>query len=90
MAKKPTKIVVVFDDGSTTDIPAKGVGSIFLNEEKAKKCGHKPPYDPPPGKEKKLDNLGTVALMSTTTGDGEEDEGPGDNCYVVNGVIVCP
>ena len=88
MAKKPTKIVVVFDDGSTTDIPAKGVGSIFMNEEKAKKCGHKPPYDPPPGKENKLDNVSALAM--TTTGDGEEDEGPGDNCYVVNGVIVCP
>jgi hypothetical protein len=84
---KPTKIVVVFDDGTTTDIPAKGVGSIFFNENKAKKCGHNPPYGKPP---KKDDAGSTSTLMAmSTTGDGEEDAA-GDSCYMVNGVIVCP
>lgn len=85
---KPTKIVVHFDDGTTTDIPAKGVGSIFMNEAKAKKCGHNPPYGKPPhaaagnaggnagGSESES---GTMSLMDT-----------GESCYIINGVIVCP
>ena len=84
---KPTKIVVHFDDGTTTDIPAKGVGSIFMNENKAKKCGHNPPYKKPPKKDS-ADDAPTLLAMSTT-GD-TEDDGDADNCYVVNGVIVCP
>ena len=84
---KPTKIVVIFDDGTTTDIPAKGVGSIFMNEAKAKKCGHNPPYGKPP-KEKDAD--APLAMAMTAEGDTEDEGGEGDNCYMVNGVIVCP
>ena len=84
---KPTKIVVHFDDGSTTDIPAEGVGSIFMNEEKAKKCGHNPPYKKPP-KEK---NAGvSMAAAFSAAGGGEAETDEGDSCYIINGVIVCP
>ena len=81
---KPTKIVVHFDDGTTTDIPAQGVGSIFMSEAKAKKCGHNPPYGKPPhaaatATGETAETGGTVSAMDT-----------GDNCYIVNGVIVCP
>jgi hypothetical protein len=88
---KPTKIVVHFDDGTTTDIPAQGVGSIFMNEGKAKQCGHNPPYGPPPH----------AHAGGSTTGSGSEDADggtggtvslmdTGDSCYIINGVIVCP
>jgi hypothetical protein len=85
---KPTKIVVHFDDGTTTDIPAQGVGSIFMNEGKAKKCGHNPPYGPPPHSH----------AGGSGAGGGGGSGGSGSDavtlmsgsCYMVNGVIVCP
>ena len=79
---KPTKIVVYFDDGTSYETSAQGVGSIFMNEGKARKCGHNPPYGPPPKKDTTTgtgDTGGEMALMDT-----------GENCYVVNGVIICP
>lgn len=80
---KPTKIVVHFDDGTSYETPAQGVGSIFMNEGKARKCGHNPPYGPPPKKDKSAGSAaeagGDMTLMDT-----------GDNCYIVNGVIICP
>lgn len=83
---KPTKIVVYFDDGTSIDIPAQGVGSIFMSEGKAKKCGHNPPYGKPPH----------AAAAGTTETSGTADGGTvslmdtGESCYIINGVIVCP
>jgi hypothetical protein len=91
----PTKIVVHFDDGTTYDIPADSTGSIFLTENKAKKCGHNPPYGKPPQK----DNGSTSSTMlfaaadTTTGGDVTAMEGEAEDsgtCYMINGVIVCP
>jgi hypothetical protein len=83
---KPTKIVVHFDDGTTTDIPAQGVGSIFMNEGKARKCGHNPPYGKPPhGTGNAGGAVGTAASDDTLTA-----MAAGEQCYIVNGVIVCP
>ena len=84
---KPTTILIIYDDGTTTDIPAKGVGSIFMNENKAKKCGHNPPYGKPPKKED-AGNTSTLMAMSTTA--DEEEDAVAGSCYMVNGVIVCP
>jgi hypothetical protein len=76
----PTKIVVHFDDGTTTEIPIGGMSSVFLNESAAVGCGHRPPYKQgaPPSKRGGAGS-GTVAAMSE-----------GESCYYVNGVIVCP
>jgi hypothetical protein len=91
---KPTKVVVHFDDGTTTDIPADGVGSIFFSEAKAVKCGHKPPYKKPP----KPPAGGTTSTMAFAAAADESGTGEGggeasaqeSNCYWVNGMIVCP
>jgi hypothetical protein len=85
---KPTKIVVHFDDGSTYEIPAQGTGSIFLNEEKAKRCGHNPPYGKPPkgnGTNSATDSTTTATATDTTTMSTMEA-----GCYILNGVVVCP
>jgi hypothetical protein len=89
---KATKLVVHFDDGSTYEIPAEGTGSIFLKEEKAKKCGHNPPYKKPPKK-------GDGGATDTAAADATADEtAPADttmmamegSCYIINGLVVCP
>ena len=85
---KATKIVVYFDDGSTYEVQADQVGSIFLKETAAVKCGHKPPYGKPP-----KDETTTFAAMSTTeTGGtaGGDATAQGTGCYLVSGVIICP
>ena len=82
---KPTKIVVHYDDGTTTDIPAQGVGSIFMNEGQARKCGHNPPYGKPPQA-----NGGVNAAAADTTATGDVSLMAGESCYIINGVIVCP
>jgi hypothetical protein len=83
---KATKLVVHFDDGSTYEIPAQGTGSIFLKEEKARKCGNKPPYKKPP-KTDEAEASGTMSLLSDTTTEPAPEE---STCYEINGVIVCP
>jgi hypothetical protein len=85
---KPTKIVVHFDDGTTTDIPAEGVGSIFMSEGKARKCGHNPPYGKPP--HANPGNAGGNAGESGTTDTTVSLMDTGESCYIINGVIVCP
>lgn len=89
---KATKLVVHFDDGSTHEIPANGTGSIFLKEEKAKKCGHNPPYEKPPKKsDGSVTNTSTMSLMADTTTEPEPEPEPEEgSCYEINGVIVCP
>ncbi len=85
---KATKFVVHFDDGSTHEIPANGTGSIFLKEEKAKKCGHNPPYKKPKKDKDGGDTSATLSLMAAdTTAAAEPQE---SSCYEINGVIVCP
>jgi hypothetical protein len=85
---KATKLVVHFDDGTTYEIPAEGTGSIFLNEIKAKKCGHNPPYGKPPKKTNgNADTSGTLSLMSDEPVAATADTG---TCYLINGVVVCP
>jgi hypothetical protein len=88
---KPTKIVVHFDDGTTQDIPADGVGSIFLNEPAAVKCGHKPPYGKPPHTS---DTTMATAFSTSTSGSGSGGGGnastQGTSCYLIQGIIVCP
>ena len=85
---KATKVVLHFDDGTTYEIPADGTGSIFLKEEKAKKCGHNPPYKKPP---KKTDE---AAAPDTATTEAESPEptmmAMEGSCYLINGVVVCP
>ncbi|MGQ0563002.1 MAG: hypothetical protein ACT443_14150 [Gemmatimonadota bacterium] len=70
-----TKIVIHFDDGTTFEVQASKVGSLFTSEARAKKCGHNPPYGKPPREEN------TATTMDNT------DEG---GCYWIDGVIVCP
>jgi hypothetical protein len=86
-----TKIVVHFDDGTTFEIPAAGTVYIFLNEPKARKCGHKPPYKKPPKPEDEAVSL--LSADSTTTGTSAgatEAQVMEGSCYEINGVIVCP
>lgn len=81
----PTKIVVHFDDGSTTDIDAAGVGSIYFNEPSAIASGHNPPY-----RTSQNGSSGSeVNSLMSTTDDASADESDG-SCYYVNGMIVCP
>jgi hypothetical protein len=87
---KATKVVVHFDDGSTYEVPADKFGSLFVNEAKAKKCGHKPPWGKPPTSSGDSDTA-TLSLMST----GESTEPAADStmegsCYLIGGVVVCP
>jgi hypothetical protein len=73
---KVTRITLHFDDGTSYEVdPATG-GSIFVNEGKAQKCGHRPPWKKPPQDEE-------TSTMATT-------EETGGGCFIVNGVIVCP
>jgi hypothetical protein len=46
---KATKIVVEFEDGSTAEIPAAGVGAIYLDEKQASAAARRvrPKTDPP-------------------------------------------
>ncbi|MGQ0815390.1 MAG: hypothetical protein ACT4O1_13185 [Gemmatimonadota bacterium] len=46
---KATKIVIHFDDGTTHEIQASKMGSLFTSEARAKLCGHNPPYGTPAG-----------------------------------------
>jgi hypothetical protein len=87
---KATKVVVHFDDGSMYEVPIEKFGSLFTNEAKAKKCGHKPPWGSPPKSGGETDTA-TMSLMSTesTTSDDSTQEGE-TTCYWVNGVIICP
>jgi hypothetical protein len=86
---KPTKVVIHFDDGTSYETPAQGVGSIFMNEGKAKKCGHNPPYGKPPGNSNAGGTSG-AGTGGTTEGGTVSLMDTGDSCYIVNGVIICP
>jgi hypothetical protein len=94
MAVKPTRIVVYFDDGTQWEMPADQVGSIFLKESKAVKCGHKPPYKKPPKPSSGSTTTATFAAMSSTesgeTGGEVSVQEGGEGCYMIGGVIVCP
>ena len=88
---KATKVIIVFDDGTTFDVAASSAGSVFLNEKAAVNCGHRPPYNKPP-KDPSVAMLqpltataegGAVTAAAATTEEGTA-------CYMVNGVIVCP
>jgi hypothetical protein len=87
----PTKIVVYFDDGTTTEIPVRGMSSVFLKENAAVKCGHRPPYKqgPPPNGASGGSMTTEMTLMATDDGESRSGEG-GESCYYVNGIIVCP
>lgn len=86
---KATKVIIVFDDGTTFDVSAETASSIFLKETAAERCGHNPPYDPPPkdgyAMLQPLTAVGSVSGGTTTAATTE-----GTACYMVNGVIVCP
>jgi hypothetical protein len=95
MAAKPTRIVVYFDDGTQWEMSADEVGSIFLKESKAVKCGHKPPYKKPPKQKSGSEtSTATFAAMSGTgsgeTGGEASVQEEGEGCYIIGGVIVCP
>ena len=86
---RATKVIIVFDDGTTFDVSAASASSIFLKETAAERCGHNPPYDPPPkadvGMLQPLTAVGGVSGGATTAAAEE-----GTACYMINGVIVCP
>ena len=88
---KATKIIVIFDDGTTFDVPADSAASIFLKESAAVHCGHQPPYGKPPKKEEAAmltamsAPTGSTAAATTTGGTGAG----GTSCYMINGVIIC-
>lgn len=92
---KATKVVVHFDDGSTYEVPIDKFGSLFTNEAKARKCGHKPPWGNPPnsGGGGGSTDTATLGLMSTgestTPTDDSTQEGE-TSCYLVGGVVICP
>jgi hypothetical protein len=90
---KPTKIVVYFDDGTQTEIPVGGMSSVFLRENAAVKCGHRPPYKkgPPPKNGNGDSTVGAMTLMATADDtESRSGDGDGDACYYINGIIVCP
>jgi hypothetical protein len=88
---KPTRIVVYFDDGTQTDIPVSGMSSVFLRENAAVKCGHRPPYKKgPPPNGNSASMIGEVSLMATADDGDDRESRSGDACYYVNGVIICP
>jgi hypothetical protein len=76
---KATKILIVFDDGSTYETDATKVGSLFTSQQQAERCKHFPPYGNPPGK--------NGETTTASTADATAMEG---SCYIVNGVVVCP
>jgi hypothetical protein len=76
---KATRIVIVFDDGTTYETDVSRFGSLFTSQQQAERCKHFPPYGKPPANDD-----GTSA---TTLAEAEPTEG---SCYVVNGVIICP
>ncbi len=87
---RATKVIIVFDDGTTFDVDASTAGSIFLNETAAEKCGHNPPYEKPPklsvaSLEPLSASVGSVSGGTTTAATNE-----GTACYMINGVIICP
>ena len=74
---KATKILIVFDDGTTFETDATKVGSLFTSQQQAERCKHFPPYGKPPEKD----------ADTTITSAAEPTEG---SCYIINGVVVCP
>jgi hypothetical protein len=90
MPVKPTRIVVYFDNGTQWEIQADQVGSIFVNESKAVKCGHKPPYKKPPKPASGSPNAATFAALSAEMGGEASVQEGGEGCYMIGGVIVCP
>ena len=75
---KATKILIVFDDGSTFETDASKVGSLYTSEAQARKCNHNPPYGNPPHK----NGEATATTLSAEAAEG--------TCYIINGVVVCP
>lgn len=72
-----TKILLVFDDGSTFETDATKVGSLYTTQQQAERCKHFPPYGKPPA----------PSGETTTTTEQLPEEG---SCYIINGVVVCP
>ena len=73
---KATRIVIVFDDGSTYETEISKFGSLFTSQQQAERCKHFPPYGKPP--QQGGDDATAVAAP---------EEG---SCYIYNGVIICP
>lgn len=73
MARKLSKIVLHFDDGSTYTVEPGNGKSIFTSEARAQRCGYEPPYGKPPEE---------GAAESTTRNSG-------DACFWLDGVLVC-
>lgn len=76
---KATKILIVFDDGSTYETDASKVGSVFTSQQQAERCKHFPPYGKPPAKN------GETATLAAT-----EEVPLEGSCYIINGVVICP
>jgi hypothetical protein len=77
---KATKILIVFDDGTTFETDASKVGSLYTSQQQAERCKHFPPYGKPPEKS------GETSTMTTMAAEAPEE----GSCYVVNGVVICP
>jgi hypothetical protein len=85
---KATKLVVHFEDGSTTEIPAAGVGSVYLDAAKAKKDGKKVGNECP-GFACKLE-VGHEGDCDFRQPVGDVATMEGGSCYIINGMVVCP
>jgi hypothetical protein len=87
-----TSIVINFDDGSTYEVDAASVGSLFLREDAAVQCGHKPPYGKPPSGGDTVDSSvdSTTATSEESTVDSAFTTEDAGTCYLINGVIICP
>jgi hypothetical protein len=76
---KATKILIVFDDGTTYETDASKVGSLYTSQQQAERCKHFPPYGKPPEKN-----------GEATTASATEETAMEGSCYIINGVVVCP
>jgi hypothetical protein len=83
------KVVIIFNDGTTHEVLPGEASSIFLNEDAAKKCGHKKPWKDPP----KKNGSTTYAALSTASSTGTTGTGgtstTGTTCYYINGMVIC-
>lgn len=82
------KVLIIFDDGTTHEVLPGEASSIFLNEDAAKKCGHKKPWKDPPKKGSTATTTFAAMSESGTTGGTAGTQG-GTTCYYVNGVVIC-
>jgi hypothetical protein len=72
---KLTRLVLHFDDGTTHEVDGNHT-AVYKNVGRAKKAGEKEPWKEPPTPRGK--------------DDGDDNGLDGGQCYMWNGVVICP